>query len=98
VLRRGTVASFPLTSVSRFKTFLIDYSSFGGDSGALVMVRHRGPGEETERPLIVGLVMAQHRETTKSVTPIEERIVHRSLGLGIIVHADLIRETIERVN
>jgi hypothetical protein len=97
VLRRGTVASFPLTPVSRFKTFLVDYSSFGGDSGAPVMVRHRGPGEETEHALIVGLVMAKHRETTKSVTPIEERTVHRSLGLGIIVHADLIRETIERV-
>lgn len=97
VLRRGSVASFPLTPTSRSKTYMVDYSSFGGDSGAPVIVRHRWPDEKRERALVVGLVIAKHRETTKSITPIEERVVHRSLGLGIIVHAEVIRQTIDRV-
>lgn len=95
VLRRGAVASFPLTPTRRFKTFLVDYTTFGGDSGAPVTIRDRTPSDETaERPLVVGLVIGQHRQTTKSVTPIEERTVHRPMGLAIVVHAELIRQTI----
>jgi hypothetical protein len=98
VLRRGSVASFPLTPTARFKTFLVDYTTFGGDSGAPVTIRDRTtPGSTTERPLIVGLVIGQHRETTKSITPIEERTTHRPMGLAIVVHAEFIRQTIDRL-
>jgi hypothetical protein len=97
VLRRGSVASFPLMRRDRSKTYMVDYSSFAGDSGAPVVVRHHDADGKTEQALIVGLVIAKHRETTKSVTLVEERIVHRSLGLGVIVHAEVIRQTIGRV-
>jgi len=98
ILRRGAVASFPLTPIRRFRTYLVDYRTFGGDSGAPVMMRDREtPAKVTDRPLVVGLVIGQHRETTRSVTPVEERTVHRPLELAIVVHAEFIRQTIDRV-
>ncbi len=92
IIRRGTVASFPLMPINRNKTFLVDYSSFGGDSGGPVVA-----GNHKQRALLVGLVHGQHRETTKTTSPTEERTVHRSLGLGIILHAEFIRQTIDRI-
>jgi hypothetical protein len=103
VLRRGTVASFPLTPVHTYQTFLVDYRSFGGDSGAPVLARSsRSPGllgvlVSDARPLIVGLVIGQHRETTRTVSPGGESTVHRPMGLGIAVHGEFIRETIASI-
>ena len=101
ILRRGTVASFPLLPPKHEDTYLVDYRTFGGDSGAPVIVhRHKaeaGEDKKDARPLVVGLVIGKHRETTRSVTPIEERTVHRSLGLGIVVHAEFIRQTIAKL-
>jgi len=98
VLRRGTVASFPLTPVDRNKTFLVDFTTFGGDSGAPVVVCDRNaPDAAVQRTSVVGLVTGMHRETTKSISPIEERTVHRPLGLAIVVHAEFIRQTVDRV-
>jgi hypothetical protein len=101
VLRRGAVASFPLAPVRAYKTFLVDYSTFGGDSGAPVMVRQTavpdGPRGAEDRPLIVGLVVGQHRQTDKVKLPYEERTTHHPLGLAIVVQAEFIRQTIERV-
>lgn len=98
VLRRGTVASFPLTPIDRNKTFLVDFTTFGGDSGAPVVVRDReAPDAAGQRTSVVGLVTGMHRETTKLISPIEERTVHRPLGLAIVVHAEFIRQTIDRV-
>ncbi len=89
ILRRGTVASFPLGPIGHNKTFMADYSTCGGDSGGPVFV-----GNHKQLPLLVGLVLGQHRQTVKTVSAIEERTVHRPLGLAIIVHADFIRQTI----
>ena len=50
-----------------------------------------------EGSLIVGLVIGKQRETTKMISEIEERTVHRSLGLGIVVHAAFIRQAIARL-
>ena len=91
ILRRGTVASFPLLPIDNNKTFLVDYHSFGGDSGGPVMIRGN---QAEEGPFIVGLVIGKQRETTKMISEIEERTVHRSLGLGIVVHAAFIRQAI----
>jgi hypothetical protein len=101
VLRRGAVASFPLAPVKAYKTFLVDYSTFGGDSGAPVVVRQAAapdaPQGAKDRPLIVGLVVGQHRQTDKVRLPYEERTTHHPLGLAIVVQAEFIRQTIERV-
>jgi len=101
VLRRGTVASFPLTPVNSHRTYLVDYSTFGGDSGAPVMIRPRGDVGQSKtiegHPLVVGLVIGQHRQTDKVKLPYEERTVHQPLGLAIVVHAEFIRQTIHTV-
>jgi hypothetical protein len=98
VLRRGTVASFPLTPIESNRTFLVDFTTFGGDSGAPVVVRDRNASDAAgQRTSVVGLVSGMHRETTKSISPVEERTVHRPLGLAIVVHAEFIRQTIDRV-
>lgn len=96
VLRRGTVASFPLTPTSKNGTFLIAAATFGGDSGAPVLVGGGGDSQPKAAALaLVGLVVGKHRETSRTVTPSEERTIHRSLGLAIVVHSHLIRETIQ---
>ncbi len=98
VLRRGTVASFPLTPISRNKTFLVDYSTFGSDSGGPVVVgNHKLSDKAAQRALLVGLVLGQQRQTVKTTSPIGERTVHRPLGLAIVVHAQFIRQIIDRI-
>lgn len=95
VLRSGTVASYPLVEREDHRRFMLDYSTFGGDSGGPVFRVDKD--ESGSRPTVVGLIHGQHRETTKSVTPVEERVFHRPLGLAIVVHAKYIRETIDQV-
>ena len=96
VLRRGTVASFPLKESDKTRTFMVDYTTFRGDSGGPVFRRNLGK-DESSGPTIVGLIHGQHRETTKSFTPNEERTVHRPMGLAIVVHAKFINETIDQL-
>jgi Trypsin-like peptidase domain len=89
VLRRGSIASYPLFPIPATKTILIDYSNFKGDSGAPVVVWREG------RPVVIGLISGMHRQTERTVTPSEERTVHSSLGLGIAVQAPYLRDTVE---
>jgi hypothetical protein len=93
VLRHGSIASLPLMPLSSNRTFLVDFNTFGGDSGAPVMLCERG----AVRPqgLIVGLVLGMHRETDKVSMPFEERTVHHPLALAIVAHAEIIRQTVE---
>ena len=95
VLRHGTIASLPLMPISTNRTFLVDFNTFGGDSGAPVMLVERGPGQSPV--LIAGLVIGMQRQTDKVSMPFEERTVHHPLGLSIVAHAGIIRQTVERL-
>ena len=98
VLRRGNVASYPLAPIRDDGTYLISANTCGGDSGAPVMVFNRK--KETHKTIgtmVVGLVTGLHRETMKTNTPYEERTVHRPLGLAIVIHAEFLRQTAERL-
>ncbi|MGO8927688.1 MAG: trypsin-like serine peptidase [Limisphaerales bacterium] len=95
VLRHGSIASLPLRPLSSDRTFLVDCNTFGGDSGAPVMVEERGASRPTG--LIVGLVVGMERETDKVSMPFEERTVHHPLGLAIVAHSEIIRQTVERL-
>ena len=98
VLRRGSVASLPSLPDGGDKTFLVDYRAFGGDSGAPVLaLRRTGRDLPAQLPQVMGLVIGQHRETTTTTTPSEERTVHFPLGLGIVVRSEFIRQTIDRI-
>ncbi|HET6425820.1 MAG TPA: hypothetical protein VFG20_19170, partial [Planctomycetaceae bacterium] len=79
----------PLTPVERVPTIFVDYSHFGGDSGAPVIAT------VNDEPLVVGLVFAMLRITDKSTTTFEDRTIHMPLGLGIAVQGPLIRQTID---
>jgi hypothetical protein len=89
ILRKGSVATHPLTPVKSAKTMIIDFNTFGGDSGAPVVVC------DGKEPVVVGMVLGMHRQTDKSSTPFEERTAHTPLGLAIAVQAPLVRETVD---
>lgn len=102
VIRSGIVASYPLRPLKQAPTFLVDTSAFGGDSGGPVFVPGSDPAAGAPAggrsdPLIVGLVSGQHRQTESVRTAYEERVIHHSLGLAIVVQGAFIRETIAQV-
>lgn len=84
VLRRGMIASHPLSPVATVPTLLVDIRSFGGDSGAPLFVLVGGV------PYLAGVVVGLHRQTDRTVSPIEERTVHTPLGLAIAVQGELV--------
>lgn len=89
ILRKGTIASHPLTPLAAARTVYIDYSHFGGDSGAPVVDCSGG------EPVVVALVSAMQRQTEKMRLTFEERTIHTPLGLAICVQAPFLRETVD---
>jgi hypothetical protein len=89
VVRHGTVASHPLAPVAKVRTMLIDFHTFGGDSGAPVLAQC------DDAWYVVGLVSGMHRQSDKAVMPLQEVTFHTPLGLSIVVQAGLIRDTIK---
>jgi hypothetical protein len=93
ILRAGRVASFPIAPAKIFPTFLLDFAAFPGNSGGPVFMSdpsHRRAGRPGEAPqdvqFIAGLL-------TQQVELDNER-----LGIGVVIHASFIRETIARVS
>jgi S1-C subfamily serine protease len=82
ILRTGRVASYPLSPVSAFPTFLIDLTVLPGNSGGPVFMTEyavRRPGtEHPSVPVISGVL-------TKQV----------ELEIGVVTHAVYVRETLE---
>lgn len=90
ILRHGSIASHPLVPVGPHPTFLADFTTFSGDSGGPVL----HVGDATAAPLVLGIVLSQHRNDEKIVSMYEERTIHTPLMLSDILHATYIRETI----
>ncbi|MCX7422301.1 MAG: serine protease [Planctomycetia bacterium] len=97
LLRDGTIASFPLLPTIKTKTFYLSANTFEGDSGGPVYLSrpNRLEPDKEETRLIVGLVSAQQflDEEAKMIYG-TSKIRHR-LGFAVVVHASLIRETID---
>jgi hypothetical protein len=102
VLRSGKIASYPLLPTTDTGTFLLDFRVFPGNSGGPAYFSEwnrltpwsRDPtGKRIE--LIMGLVSQEwvHTEVIKEAYGRREQVY--PLGLAKIVHASLIRETIE---
>lgn len=89
VLRHGSIASHPLLPVSAVATFYVDYSHFGGDSGAAVVIDDDG------KPVVAGVVVGMKRQSDRTSSPFEQRTVHTPLDLAVTVHPLLLRETVE---
>jgi len=93
VARQGIIASHPFLPVARHHTYLADFTTFAGDSGGPVFVAGaEGPQGE---PLLIGMVLAQFRHDERVTTEYEERTLHHPLGLGSVLHAHFVRETVE---
>lgn len=90
VARQGIFASPPTLPLSMHPTYLADFTTFAGDSGGPVFV----PGEG-DRPLVVGIVLAQAHQEEKTVGEYEEKLVRRPLGLGTVLHAQFVRQTLD---
>lgn len=97
ILRSGSIATFPLYPTAKTRTFFLSGNIFEGDSGGPVYLSRpsRTETDKEETRLILGLVSAQQfiDEDIKLIYG-NSKIRHR-LGLGVIIHASLINETIE---
>ena len=86
ILRVGRVASYPLSPVSAFPTFLMDFTVFPGNSGGPILwtptARRRPGSTEPEHPFIAGML-------SQEVIVGTER-----LELGVVVQAQYIRDAI----
>ena len=89
VARQGIIASHPFLPVERYHTYLADFTTFAGDSGGPVFI----DGKDGH-PLLIGIVLAELRHDERATTEYEERTIHHPLGLGTVLHAQFIRDTI----
>ena len=86
ILRTGRVASYPITPLSEFPSFLLDFRVFSGNSGGPVFVTqdmHRRPDAEALRDGFVAGVLTQQTSVG------DER-----LELGIVTPAAFVRQAI----
>lgn len=99
ILRSGRVASFPLVPTQKYKTFLLDFQVYKGNSGGPVYFIdtnrvYAGGVHLGKIQFIVGIVSQEFNatETIKSLYKTEEQIY--PLGLAAIVPASHILDTI----
>jgi hypothetical protein len=103
IARSGIFASPPLlplpvnsvllpksTNSLRPVTFLADFTTFSGDSGGPVFIKAAGG-----HPLIVGIVLGRGFQDLKREDEYGEAVVHYPLGLGTILHAQCVRDTLD---
>ena len=104
ILRNGFIASYPLLPVLKVKTFLFDMHVFEGNSGGPVYLAQVGARGMRDGGValggrfffVAGLVTELTHgieETKSSSTEISLKL--HNLGLAKVVHAAIIRETIE---
>jgi hypothetical protein len=103
LVRIGCIASYPLLPTTQTKTFLYDFNTFEGDSGAAVylddsrrIVSGNAEGERVR--LILGVVHGQHFIDEKFKTIYQSGLTRHRMGLSIVVHATAIRETLDQLD
>lgn len=90
VARAGIFAS-PLLPVPTHPTFLAEFNTSAGDSGGPVFMEGAAA-----HPLLVGIVVAQFHHDEKVTTEYEDRTLRHPLGLGTVLHAHWVLETLEQ--
>ena len=91
VARMGIFSSPPLLSSRDHPTFLADFTTFSGDSGGPVFIAT----DDVKTPLVVGIVLGRQIHDEKINSKYEDRHLRRPLGLGIVLHARHIRDTLD---
>lgn len=99
ILRSGQIASYPLMPTRKVQSFLLDFRVFGGNSGGPVYFAapNRTVGTKVimgNISFLAGLVSQETlvEEEIQSLT--ESRRVKYPLSLAVVIHASLIRESI----
>jgi hypothetical protein len=101
VLRSGRIASYPILPTQTTKSFLLDFRVFKGNSGGPVYYVERfRPIPKTlggfmSYHFIMGLVSEEILYSQPSIGPYSQEIHQTQLGLAKVVHASLIKQTIE---
>jgi hypothetical protein len=93
VLRGGSIAGYPLVPVASHPAFLVDTTSWKGDSGGPVMhATARAPGGG---PLVLGIVHGMRQITdTVQESRFVQRTTHYPLGISEVLHAGFLRALI----
>ena len=90
-LRGGFIASYPLSPHKIHPTFLIDMTSWSGDSGGPAILAN----SDQETPILIGIVVGKHQITdTKSESRYVEKKTHYPLNISFAVHASFARQMI----
>jgi len=96
ILRNGSFASYPITPVKSNPAFLVDTTSWKGDSGGPVI--HQSLRSSSGGPIMVGIIRGM-RNITDTVK--ESRFVERKtdypLGITEVLHVVLAREMISQI-
>ena len=100
IVRQGCIAGFPLTPMSKYKTFIADINVFEGNSGGAFYCTdsnrfYNGKTQGGRVQFIIGLLSEQHFLNDKYETAYESGTFKHRLGLGVVVNAKMIRETID---
>ena len=86
ILRTGRIASWPLTPITAFPTFLLDFAVFPGNSGGPVFwtpaARKTASDRAPNHPYVAGML-------TQEVRVNDER-----LSIGVVAHAEDVRAAI----
>ncbi len=93
ILRSGRIASYPIAPAKVFPTFLLDFSVFPGNSGGPVFMH-----EEARRSPAEGSEPAQDVEFIAGLLTQQVELNKERLEIGIVTHAQFIRETIARLD
>ena len=89
VARQGIFSVPPLLSAETYPTFYADFSTYAGDSGSPVFV----PTSDGHA-LVVGIVLGSVTYHDTAKTEYQETVIQFPLGLGVILHAQYIRDTL----
>lgn len=101
VLRSGRIASYPLLPTDKTKTFLLDLRVFKGNSGGPVFFVERNRvipnkfGQFMNYHFLIGLVSQEVLYPEQVIGPYSQELRQTQLGLAVVVHASLIKKTIE---
>lgn len=85
ILRSGRIASYPLTPIASYPTFLLDSVIFSGNSGGPVFVGRGGRG--TSEPNDDGQFIA-------GIVTQQVEYENRQMEIGVVTHAAFVREAI----
>jgi hypothetical protein len=100
IMRTGCIASYPLLPAKKAPRFFVDVNTFAGDSGGPVFLRqtdrfYQGKNQPGRVELILGLMSGQQFLNERFEHVYQSGEYRRQLGLGIVVHSAMIRETLD---